>query len=130
MIKKKIAAGPGLLRVIVVLAISACAAFAQLTSVPNTDFPTFRTNLNASLANGASITGNYANPSWIASLAAAKITGLSFQTVAVGGTAQTQQPTLNFINGTNVTISCVNNSGGSRLDCTFNATARGGRHAT
>ncbi len=62
-------------RLILFLA-AACGAWAQVATVPNTDFPTFRSNLNVSLGNAASITGNYSNPSWIASLAYAKITGV------------------------------------------------------
>lgn len=52
------------------------SAAAQVSTVGNTDFPTFRSNLNASLGNAASITGNYVNPSWIVSLAYSKITGV------------------------------------------------------
>jgi hypothetical protein len=62
-------------RLILFLAV-ACGAWAQVATVPNTDFPTFRSNLNVSLGNAASITGNYSNPSWIASLAYTKITGV------------------------------------------------------
>src|SRR5437868_15268728 len=55
-----------------------CAALtrAQVPSISNTDFPTFRANLNASLGNAVSITGSYSNPSWITTLAFAKITGV------------------------------------------------------
>jgi len=52
--------------------LSACA-YAQLTAVPNTDFPTFRSNLNNSLANGVNRTINYSNPSFINTLDWSKI---------------------------------------------------------
>jgi len=53
----------------------AIVVWAQLPTVPNTDFPTFRTNMNNSLQKGANITIGYSNPSWITSLAWSKITG-------------------------------------------------------
>jgi hypothetical protein len=44
-----------------------------------------------------------------------------YQTVEVGASAATQQPIINFIAGTNMTIACVNNAGATRSDCTFTA---------
>lgn len=70
--------------------------------------------------------GNYSNPSWITSLAASKLTGLFYQTLKVGGSAATQRNTLNFIPGTNVAISCVDNGGTIATDCTISATAGAG----
>jgi hypothetical protein len=46
---------------------------------------------------------------------------LFYQTIDQGGSAQTQRPALNFINGTNMTITCVDNAGATRTDCTFTA---------
>lgn len=48
---------------------------------------------------------------------------LFYQTVDVSGTPATQQPIINFIPGTNMTIACVNNGGATRTDCTFTATS-------
>lgn len=67
----------------IAVALLCIPAFAQLTPVPNTDFPTFRTNLNNSIANGASITGSYTNPSWIVSIPASKVTGLNILSPSV-----------------------------------------------
>ena len=52
-----------------------------------------------------------------------------YQTLSVAGSPFTQRPKLNLINGTNVTIVCVDNSGASRTDCTLNATAGSGGYA-
>lgn len=49
--------------------------WAQLPTVPNSDFPTFRTNLNTSLQKGVNKDSTYSNPSWLLSLAWSKITG-------------------------------------------------------
>lgn len=38
--------------------------------------------------------------------------------IALNGTTQGTQPTLNFISGTGIIQSCVNNTGASRVDCT------------
>lgn len=64
------------MRVLVLIFVGAALAYPQVTAVPNSDFPTFRTNLNSSLANAASVTGSYSNPTWITALAYAKITGV------------------------------------------------------
>ena len=59
------------------LTIGLCgAAMAQLAPVPNSDFPTFRANLNTSLADGVSRSTNYTNPAYIASLSWLKITNI------------------------------------------------------
>jgi hypothetical protein len=61
---------------------------AQVPTVPNSDHATFRTNLNTSLGRAADIQGNYANPSWITSLAYTKITGVpSFEPAITAGTS-------------------------------------------
>lgn len=49
-----------------------------------------------------------------------------YQTVEANGTAQTQEPKLNLISGSNATVNCVDNSGASRTDCTVAATGGGG----
>ena len=46
-----------------------------------------------------------------------------YQTIQANGSSQTQQPKLNLLNGTNVTVSCVNNSGASSTDCTIASSA-------
>jgi hypothetical protein len=53
-----------------------------------------------------------------------------YQSLQQGGMALTQRPTLNFINGTNVAINCVDDSGSIRTDCTISATAGAGGYAT
>lgn len=42
------------------------------------------------------------------------------------GLLTTNQPTLNFVSGSNVTVSCVNNQGLLRTDCTISSTGGGG----
>lgn len=42
-----------------------------------------------------------------------------YQTVKANGTAQTQRGTVNLIPGSNITVSCVDNSGSNQTDCTF-----------
>jgi len=44
--------------------------------------------------------------------------GISGLNIAVNGTTQGTQPTLNFIAGNGLSETCVNNSGSSRVDCT------------
>lgn len=66
------------------------ALVAQVPTVPNELFPAFRADLNTSLQNAVSITGAYANPSWITSLAYGKITAVpAFATCTgdLGGSA-------------------------------------------
>lgn len=48
-----------------------------------------------------------------------------YQTVQQGGAAQTQESILNFLNGTNITITCADNPGNTSTDCTFTATGGG-----
>jgi len=55
---------------------------------------------------------------------------LFYQTLQANGTAQTQRPIVNWINGTNATVVCVDNSGATRTDCTLSATAGAGGYAT
>lgn len=49
-----------------------------------------------------------------------------YLTIDSNGSAITQRNTVNFISGTNATVSCVDNSGASRSDCTVSATGGGG----
>ncbi len=49
-----------------------------------------------------------------------------YTNIQANGTATAPWPTLNFINGTNMTISCVSNSGQMKTDCTFVASGGGG----
>ena len=44
--------------------------------------------------------------------------GTSGLTIAVNGTAQGTQPTLNFISGTGIIQACANNVAANRVDCT------------
>jgi hypothetical protein len=46
-----------------------------------------------------------------------------YSTIDSNGAAAAQRPTVNFISGTNATITCVDNSGSTRTDCTVSATA-------
>jgi len=46
-----------------------------------------------------------------------------YQTMQDNGAAETQRPALNFIPGSNMTITCTDNSGSSRTDCTFTASS-------
>ncbi len=46
---------------------------------------------------------------------------LYYQTVDANATAQTQRPILNLISGTGVSVTCVDNSGATRTDCTLAA---------
>lgn len=48
------------------------------------------------------------------------------QTLEDNGTALAQEPKFNLIPGTNMTITCVDNSGATRTDCTFASTGGGG----
>ena len=51
--------------------------------------------------------------------------GAFYQTLEANATALTQRPIFNFINGSNMTVTCVDNSGATRTDCTFASTASG-----
>ncbi len=52
--------------------------------------------------------------------------GGGYSTIDSNGTAVTQRPAVNFISGTNATVTCVDNSGATRTDCTVAATAGSG----
>lgn len=57
-----------------------------------------------------------------AALAYSSLTGLpslEYQTIAASGTSLTQEPKLNFIEGTDSIITCVDNPSALRTDCTF-----------
>jgi hypothetical protein len=47
------------------------------------------------------------------------------QTIKENGTSQTQRPTLNLISGSGATVSCADNPGATRTDCTIAATGTG-----
>lgn len=49
--------------------------------------------------------------------------GNAYATVDDNGTAKTQRPIVNLISGTNATVSCADNAGATRTDCTISATA-------
>ena len=48
------------------------------------------------------------------------------QTVQANGTSQTQRPIVNLISGANATVSCADNAGATRTDCTIAASASAG----
>lgn len=52
------------------------------------------------------------------------------QTIQDNGTAKTKRPTLNLISGTNTTVSCADNAGASKTDCTISSTGTGGGATT
>jgi len=57
-----------------------------------------------------------------AQLAYSSLSGLptlEYQTVQANGTSLTQEPKVNLIEGSNMLISCVDNAGATRSDCTF-----------
>lgn len=49
--------------------------------------------------------------------------GSGYSTIDSNGSAITQRSTVNFIQGTNMTVSCVDNAGATRSDCTFTSSA-------
>ncbi len=70
----------------------------------------------------------YANPSFISSLDWSKLLSVPsfYNRIQAGGSNIAQRATLNLIQGTNVTLTCVDNSGAGRTDCTINASGGGG----
>jgi hypothetical protein len=46
---------------------------------------------------------------------------LYYQTVGVAGSPEPQEPELNLIPGANTTVTCADNSGATRTDCTFSS---------
>src|SRR5262249_52762379 len=54
---------------------------------------------------------------------------LFYQSVQANSVSLTQRPTVNFIQGTNVTLSCVDNLGALSSDCTISATAGAGGYS-
>lgn len=86
---------------------------------------------NASqITNAVSTAGSYANPSWITSLAYSKLTGapaLQYQNVRInGGSDLPQRSRVNFVAGSNVTLSAADDSGGNQTTITVSATGGGG----
>jgi hypothetical protein len=86
------------------LFLAALPACAQLASVPNELFPAFHDDMNTSLADGVSLSHAYSNPSWLMSLAASKITGLT-ATVPCGGSDDTAVVQAALSAGGTVTLS-------------------------
>ena len=64
------------MRIPVLLVLCAVLTPAQVPSIANQLSPAFRSELNVSLQDAASVTGSYSNPAWITALAYAKITGV------------------------------------------------------
>jgi hypothetical protein len=65
---------------------------------------------------GQSLAWNSSTSSWTPQTITG--TGGSGVTIALNGTSEGTQATLNFISGTGIVQSCVNNTGASRVDCT------------
>jgi hypothetical protein len=112
-------------------AIGHVALFNNLTGTLISDsgvsFPLPNTNLlnnTITINNGSGISGG-GTVALGGSLTLTASAASNYQTIASNGTSQTQQPTLNLIPGTNMTIPCVNNAGLNRTDCTFNSSGGG-----
>lgn len=56
--------------------------------------------------------------------------GGNYQTIQDNGTPETQRPTLNFISGSQATVTCADNIGATRTDCTVASTASGANLST
>jgi len=85
---------------------------------------------NNSISGGGAVTSVFGRTGAVAAQSGdysySQISGtptLFYQTIDSNATAQTQRPIVNLIPGTNMTISCVDNSGATRTDCTFTASA-------
>lgn len=63
-------------------------------------------------------------------LAAGALVGTFYQTVQVGGSAQTQQPILDLIAGANITLTPTNDAPGTRTKVQIDATTSGGTLAS
>ena len=101
---------------------SAIAATAQIQVIPDTTFPTVRSLLNS---NFGYISNQLGLKQGLISGAPSVWPNIYYQTVKVNGSIQPQQPTINFVPGTNIAFSCTNNIGLSQSDCTISSTAGG-----
>ena len=54
------------------------------------------------------------------------VIGTAYQTIDSNGSAVTQRSIVNYISGSNATVSCVDNSGSGRTDCTISASSSAG----
>lgn len=61
----------------------------------------------------------------VRALTAADLTAAYYQTIRNGGSSLAQEPIVNFIAGTNLSLTIVDNPGNTRTDITINATASG-----
>jgi hypothetical protein len=55
---------------------------------------------------------------------------LYYQLLQVAGAGQTQRSKLNFLSGTNISVTCADNSGNDSTDCTVTYTGTGGTSRT
>jgi hypothetical protein len=93
--------------------------------------PSFRALVAADIPAGTSCpSGQYATSLGAglvltcAQVAYSQISGtptLFYQTVQANGTAQTQRPTLNFVSGSNASVSCADDATNNRTSCTVSA---------
>lgn len=77
---------------------------------------------------GFTLNADAAPTSNCAPVAYANVSGtptLFYQTLQANGTAQTQRPIVNLIQGSNMTVSCVDNSGATKTDCTLTSSSTG-----
>ena len=110
------------------------------TTVPGWGVDVEGSSLNAYInAKGGYLVNGLAPPSgtyclgstdgvaWDTSIACLTASALNYQTVEAGGTALPQEPALNFISGANASVTCADNSGASRTDCTVTNTSTTGQ---
>ena len=90
----------------------------------------FTRNVNAIGCPSCVVTsGTYSDPGWLTGISYSKILNpppLNYSQVAVGGANQNGRQRINFIQGSNVTLSVADNPGANSTDLTISATGGGG----